>query len=146
MISPLFVVALALRSPEGRFLMAERPSGKHLAGLWEFPGGKVKPGETPEQALVREIDEELGLVIETNALFPITFASYTADDFALFMPLFGCCRWSGQPRPREGQKLQWVTPDQAAELPLPPADRPLVAALQQGYDAFMRKIFEDSTY
>ncbi len=126
----LLVAAAALVDADGRVLIARRPEGKPLAGLWEFPGGKVAPGETPEQALVRELHEELGLDTRTSCLAPIAFASHAYEDFHLLMPLFACRVWQGNPTAREGQELAWVKPVRLADYPMPPADEPLVALLR----------------
>jgi 8-oxo-dGTP diphosphatase len=126
----LYVVACALIDTEGRILIARRPEGKKLAGLWEFPGGKINPGETPEAALVRELKEELGIEVQTKNLAPFTFASHAYEHFHLLMPLFLCRRWTGKPQPREGQALAWVVPDRLVEYPMPPADRPLIPMLR----------------
>jgi 8-oxo-dGTP diphosphatase len=125
----LLVVACALVDADGRVLLAQRPEGKKLAGMWEFPGGKVEPGESPEAALIRELDEELGLTTWESCLAPLTFASHSYDSFHLLMPLFVCRRYDGQPRGREGQALKWVRPRDMRTLPMPPADEPLVATL-----------------
>jgi 8-oxo-dGTP diphosphatase len=125
----VLVVACALVDVDGRVLMAQRPEGKALAGLWEFPGGKVEAGERPEDTLVRELDEELGITVTPPCLAPLTFASHGYDDFHLLMPLYVCRRWEGVPEGREGQPLRWVWPKRMRELPLPPADEPLVAHL-----------------
>ncbi|OXE38668.1 (deoxy)nucleoside triphosphate pyrophosphohydrolase, partial [Methylobacterium radiotolerans] len=106
----LLVVAVALVDVDGRVLVSERPAGKQLAGLWEFPGGKVEPGERPEQTLIRELAEELGIRVEEPCLAPLTFASHAYPDFHLLMPLYVCRRWTGTPRPMEGQALRWVRP------------------------------------
>ena len=124
------VAAAALIDPDGRVLLAQRPAGKPMAGLWEFPGGKVEPGETPEAALIRELAEELGIETWRSCLAPLTFASHGYETFHLLMPLFACRRWEGMPRPIEGQALRWVKPLQLRDYPMPPADRPLVAALR----------------
>ena len=126
----LLVVAAALIDPDGRVLLAQRPEGRPMAGLWEFPGGKVEPGETPEAALIRELREELGLDTWASCLAPLSFASHGYDAFHLLMPLFACRKWEGTPEPREGQRLAWVRPARLAEHPMPPADRPLVAMLR----------------
>jgi 8-oxo-dGTP diphosphatase len=126
----LLVSAVALIDPEGRILLAQRPPGKSLAGLWEFPGGKVEPGETPEQALIRELQEELGIDTQVSCLAPLTFASHSYPDFHLLMPLFACRRWQGIPSPREGQTLAWVRPDRLRDYPMPPADLPLIPILR----------------
>lgn len=129
-VSTLLVAAVALVDVDHRVLLAERPEGKNLAGLWEFPGGKVDPGETPEAALVRELDEELGIDITESCLAPFTFASHVYDDFHLLMPLYLCRVWRGTPEGREGQKLAWVRPNRLMDYPMPPADIPLVAMLR----------------
>ena len=121
------VVAAVLVDAEGRVLLAQRPPGKALAGTWEFPGGKLEPGETPEAALARELDEELGIV--AGPLAPFTFASHAYDDFHLVMLLYWCRQWQGTPDGRDGQALRWERPGAMAALPMPPADVPLVAAL-----------------
>ncbi len=126
----LLVTAVALIDPEGRVLLAQRPPGKSLAGLWEFPGGKVDPGETPEAALIRELKEELGIDTWKSCLAPLTFASHSYDDFHLLMPLFACRRWEGIATGREGQNLVWVRPAQMKEYPMPPADLPLIPILR----------------
>jgi 8-oxo-dGTP diphosphatase len=126
----VLVAAVALIDPDGRVLLAERPAGKPMAGLWEFPGGKVEPGETPEAALIRELEEELGIATWASCLAPLTFASHAYDDFHLLMPLFACRKWQGVPRPREHGALRWVRPAELARYPMPPADRPLVAILR----------------
>lgn len=126
----LLVAAVALIDPEGRVLLAQRPPGKSLAGLWEFPGGKVDPGETPEAALIRELDEELGIETWNSCLAPLTFASHSYDDFHLLMPLFACRRWQGVPQPREGQQLAWVRAAELTRYPMPPADLPLIPILR----------------
>ncbi|MFB2531669.1 (deoxy)nucleoside triphosphate pyrophosphohydrolase [Paracoccus sp. p3-h83] len=126
----VLVTAVALIDPDGRVLLAQRPEGKSLAGLWEFPGGKVEPGETPEAALIRELHEELGIETWSSCLAPLTFASHGYDDFHLLMPLFVCRKWGGIPSPREGQKLAWVKPGDLARYPMPPADLPLIPILR----------------
>ena len=126
----LLVAAVALVDPDGRVLLAQRPPGKRMAGLWEFPGGKVEPGETPEAALVRELREELAVDITESCLAPFTFASHAYDDFHLLMPLYLCRVWKGTPTAREGQTLKWVRPLSMASLPMPPADVPLVAMIR----------------
>ncbi|SEH61305.1 (deoxy)nucleoside triphosphate pyrophosphohydrolase [Paracoccus alkenifer] len=126
----VLVAAVALIDPEGRVLLARRPPGKPMAGLWEFPGGKVDPGETPEAALIRELEEELGIQTWDSCLAPLTFASHGYEDFHLLMPLFACRRWQGVPQPREGQELAWVRADDLARYPMPEADLPLVPILR----------------
>ena len=126
----LLVSAVALIDPEGRILLAQRPPGKSLAGLWEFPGGKVEPGETPEQALIRELKEEISIDTWSSCLAPLTFASHSYPDFHLLMPLFACRRWDGIPSPREGQTLAWVRPSALRDYPMPPADLPLIPILR----------------
>jgi len=126
----LLVVAVALIDTEGRVLLAQRPQGKSLAGLWEFPGGKVEVGETPEAALIRELGEELGIETKSSCLAPLTFASHSYDDFHLLMPLFACRRWTGIPTPREGQSLAWVRARDLRDYPMPPADIPLIPILR----------------
>ena len=126
----VLVAAAALVDADGRVLVARRPEGKAMAGLWEFPGGKVGPGETPEEALIRELDEELGIDVTENCLAPFTFASHRYDDFHLLMPLYVCRVWQGSVRPREGQTLKWVRPVRLGDYPMPPADRPLIAMLR----------------
>ncbi len=126
----LLVAAAALVDADGRVLIAQRPEGKTMAGLWEFPGGKVGAGETPEEALIRELAEELGIDVTENCLAPFTFASHGYDDFHLLMPLYVCRVWNGSIRPLEGQSLKWVRPMRLGDYPMPPADRPLVAMLR----------------
>jgi len=126
----VLVAAAALIDPDDRILLARRPPGKPLAGLWEFPGGKVQPGETPEAALIRELAEELGIDVQASCLAPFTFASHAYLDFHLLMPLYVCRKWSGIVMPREGQRLKWVRAAQLADYPMPPADKPLVALLR----------------
>lgn len=126
----VLVVAVALVDTDGRVLIARRPEGKSMAGLWEFPGGKVDPGETPEAALIRELREELGIDTEESCLAPFTFASHRYERFHLLMPLYVCRRWQGTPQPREGQALAWVAPNRLRDYPMPPADKPLVAMLR----------------
>lgn len=126
----LLVSAVALIDPEGRILLAQRPEGKSLAGLWEFPGGKVDPGETPEVALIRELQEELGIDTWASCLAPLTFASHSYPDFHLLMPLFACRKWQGIVQGREGQRLAWVRPDSLKDYPMPPADLPLIPILR----------------
>ena len=126
----LLVAAVALIDPESRVLLARRPEGKPLAGLWEFPGGKVAPGETPEEALIRELREELGIDVSAACLGPFTFASHTYEKFHLLMPLYLCRRWHGQVTAMEGQALAWVRPARLGDYAMPPADIPLVAMLR----------------
>lgn len=126
----LLVSAAALIDVDGRVLIAQRPAGKTMAGFWEFPGGKLEPGETPEEALVRELYEELGVDVGTSCLSPIAFASHDYDRFHLLMPLFACRQWIGQPAAREGQTLAWVRAPRLGDYPMPPADGPLVAVLR----------------
>ncbi len=125
----LTVVAVALIDTDNRVLIAQRPEGKALAGLWEFPGGKLDPGERPEAALIRELDEELGIVVKEACLAPLTFASHAYPEFHLLMPLWVCRRWEGQVSPREGQALKWVRAGKLRDYPMPPADEPLVPPL-----------------
>lgn len=126
----VLVAAVALIDPDGRVLLAQRPEGKSMAGLWEFPGGKVEPGETPETALIRELQEELGIETWNSCLAPLTFASHSYDSFHLLMPVFACRRWQGIVRPVEGQKLAWVHARDLRDYPMPPADIPLIPVLQ----------------
>jgi 8-oxo-dGTP diphosphatase len=125
----LLVTACALVDADGRVLLTQRPEGKSLAGLWEFPGGKADPGETPEESLIRELHEELGIVIKPACLAPLTFASHTYETFHLLMPLFICRRYEGIPRGMEGQVLKWVRPKDMRDYPMPPADIPLIPFL-----------------
>lgn len=125
----LLVVAIAMIDTDGRVLMAQRPPGKSLAGLWEFPGGKVEPGEPPEQALIREVEEELGVLIKETCLAPFVFASHSYENHHLLMPLYLCRRWTGTPVAREGQALAWVHPRDMNTYAMPPADLPLIAHL-----------------
>ena len=125
----LVVVACALIDADNRILLSERPAGKALAGLWEFPGGKLDQGETPEAALIRELREELGIETQAACLAPLTFASHSYDDFHLLMPLYVCRRYEGIPQGREGQRLKWVRASQLRDYPMPPADEPLIAHL-----------------
>jgi 8-oxo-dGTP diphosphatase len=125
----LLVVAVALIDPDNRVLVAQRPQGKTLAGLWEFPGGKVEPGERPETALIRELDEELGIHVDEPSLAPLTFASHAYPDMHLLMPLYLCRRWSGEVRAQEGQALRWMAAETLGTLPMPPADGPLLPPL-----------------
>ena len=125
----VLVVACALVDVDGRVLVAQRPEGKTMAGLWEFPGGKVMDGERPEAALIRELREELGIDVSEACLAPLTFASHAYDDFHLLMPLYVCRRWKGEVRRLEHQALRWVRPVRLREFPMPPADIPLIAHL-----------------
>jgi 8-oxo-dGTP diphosphatase len=125
----VLVAAVALVDADGRVLVSKRPEGKQLAGLWEFPGGKVEAGERPETALIRELKEELGIDVTEACLAPLTFASHSYEDFHLLMPLYVCRRWKGLVRAAEGQELQWVKPVKLRELPMPPADIPLIPHL-----------------
>jgi 8-oxo-dGTP diphosphatase len=126
----VLVAACALIDSDGRILLAQRPEGKSLAGLWEFPGGKVEQGETPEETLVRELEEELGIKTKVACLAPLTFASHSYDTFHLLMPLYVCRRYEGIPQGREGQALKWVKPMALRDYPMPPADEPLIPMLQ----------------
>lgn len=126
----LLVSAVALIDADGRVLLAQRPEGKPLAGLWEFPGGKVEPGETPEAALIRELKEELGIDTWKSCLAPLTFASHSYPDFHLLMPLFACRRWEGIAHGREGQQLAWVRAQNLRDYPMPAADLPLIPILR----------------
>jgi 8-oxo-dGTP diphosphatase len=125
----LLVVAVALIDTDNRVLIAQRPLDKQLGGLWEFPGGKIDPGERPEEALIRELHEELGITVKAACLAPLTFASHAYDDFHLLMPLYACRRWEGSLQSREGQALKWVRTGQLRDFPMPPADEPLIPAL-----------------
>ena len=126
----VLVVAAALIDTDGRVLIAQRPSNKSMAGLWEFPGGKINEGEKPENALVRELNEELGINTWRSCLAPLSFASYTYDDFHLLMPLFVCRKWEGTPTPMEGQVLKWVDKNNLTNHSMPPADIPLISAIR----------------
>ncbi len=126
----ILVAACALVDVDHRVLLTRRPQGKPMAGLWEFPGGKVQPEETPEACLIRELAEELGLDVAVNCLAPLTFASHAYPEFHLLMPLYVCRIWTGFPQAREGQALKWLRPQAMADLPMPEADRPLVAFLR----------------
>jgi 8-oxo-dGTP diphosphatase len=125
----LLVVAVALIDADNRVLIAQRPKHKQLGGLWEFPGGKLDPGERPEAALIRELDEELGITVKEACLAPLTFASHAYEDFHLLMPLYVCRRWEGLAMPREGQELAWVRANKLRDYPMPPADLPLIPPL-----------------
>ncbi|WP_193334467.1 (deoxy)nucleoside triphosphate pyrophosphohydrolase [Devosia beringensis] len=127
--SILLVVAGALVDADRRVLIAQRPEGKSMAGLWEFPGGKIEPGETPEAALIRELEEELGVTTHTACLAPVSFASHSYEKFHLLMPLYVCRKWQGIPAPREHIALKWVRPQALRDYAMPPADLPLIAAL-----------------
>jgi len=124
------VVACALIDPDGRVLVAQRPAGKTMGGLWEFPGGKMEPGERPEDALIRELREELGIEVKEACLAPFSFASHSYADFHLLMPLYVCRRWEGTPEPREHSALKWLRPKELGDLPMPPADIPLIPLLR----------------
>ncbi len=126
----LHVVACALIDRDGRVLLAERPKGRSMEGLWEFPGGKIEEGETPEKALIRELNEELGIDTSENCLAPFTFASHSYEEFHLLMPLYICRKWKGHIIGKENQNLKWVKPNKLADYPMPPADVPLVAMLR----------------
>jgi 8-oxo-dGTP diphosphatase len=126
----LFVVAAALTTQDGEILLQKRPEGRQMAGLWEFPGGKVEPGELPESALMRELEEELGVIVEGSDLVPVTFASEPLDDRHLLLLLYRCTRWTGVPASMDKQELRWLKPNAMRDLPMPPADRPLVTALE----------------
>jgi 8-oxo-dGTP diphosphatase len=126
----VLVAAVALIDADGRVLIAQRPAGKQMAGLWEFPGGKIGASETPERALVRELKEELGIDTRESCLAPIAFASHAYDDFHLLMPLFVCRKWRGLPQPLEGQALKWARINELKDYPMPPADIPLIAQLR----------------
>lgn len=126
----VLVSAVALIDRDGRVLLAQRPEGKSMAGLWEFPGGKVEPGETPENCLIRELSEELGIETWNSCLAPLTFASHSYADFHLLMPLFACRKWEGIPKPVENQVLKWVAPAKLRDYPMPEADIPLIPILR----------------
>ncbi len=125
----LTVVAVALIDADGRLLLTRRPAHKEHGGLWEFPGGKVDPGESPEAALVRELKEELGIDVRPGCLAPLTFASHAYDSYHLLMPLYACRNWTGEPEPKEGQALAWVRKEKLRDYPMPPADAPLIPIL-----------------
>jgi 8-oxo-dGTP diphosphatase len=126
----ILVSAVALIDPEGRVLLAQRPPGKSMAGLWEFPGGKIEQGETPEAALIRELHEELGIETWASCLAPLTFASHAYPEFHLLMPLFACRKWGGIVTAKERQTLAWVRPERLRDYPMPPADLPLIPILR----------------
>ena len=126
----VLVAAVALIDRDGRVLLAQRPEGKSLAGLWEFPGGKVEIGETPEMALIRELQEELGIETWSSCLAPLSFASHGYDQFHLLMPLYVCRKWQGIPIPQEGQNLAWARAEDLGKYPMPPADLPLIPILR----------------
>ncbi|MFZ3353744.1 MAG: 8-oxo-dGTP diphosphatase MutT [Xanthobacteraceae bacterium] len=128
-VKTVLVVACALIDSDGRVLIAQRPEGKMMAGLWEFPGGKVEVGERPEESLIRELNEELGIVVKEACLAPLTFASHVYPDFHLLMPLYVCRRWEGFVDGREKQRLKWVRPTELRNYPMPPADEPLISHL-----------------
>ena len=125
----LLVAAVALVDVDGRILLSKRPEGKSLAGLWEFPGGKIEPGERPEECLIRELKEELAIDVATSCLAPLTFASHAYEDFHLLMPLYVCRRWKGDATAQEGQELKWVRAKSLRDYPMPPADKPLIPHL-----------------
>ena len=125
----VLVAACALVDADGRVLLAQRPAGKPMAGLWEFPGGKIEAGERPEQTLIRELNEELGIVVREDCLAPLTFASHAYPDFHLLMPLYVCRRWEGTVTAREAQQLAWVKPNRLRDYEMPPADVPLISHL-----------------
>ncbi len=128
-VKTVLVAACALIDSDGRVLLAQRPEGKMMAGLWEFPGGKVEAGERPEETLIRELNEELGIVVKEECLAPLTFASHVYPDFHLLMPLYVCRRWEGFVEGREKQRLKWVRPGELRNFPMPPADEPLISHL-----------------
>jgi 8-oxo-dGTP diphosphatase len=125
----VLVAACALIDADGRVLIAQRPQGKSMAGLWEFPGGKVEAGERPEQSLIRELKEELGITVKEECLAPLTFASHLYPDFHLLMPLYICRRWEGIVAAQEQQRLKWARPNELRDYPMPPADEPLISHL-----------------
>lgn len=127
----IYVSAVLLIDADNRILLAKRPKGKPMAGLWEFPGGKIQAAETPEYALIRELNEELGIMTGVDCLQPVTFASHSYDDFHLLMPVFACRTWKGTPKPMEGQELKWVTKQELFDYPMPAADIPLIPLIHQ---------------
>ena len=129
MVALVLVAACALLDADNRVLIAQRPPGKAMAGLWEFPGGKVEPGETPEDAVIREMAEELGVMVTKSCLAPLTFASFDYPEFHLLMPLYVCRRWEGMPVAREHSALKWVRAKRLRDYPMPPADEPLISHL-----------------
>ena len=126
----ILVVAVVLIDRDGRVLLSQRPSGKSMAGLWEFPGGKVENGEVPEEALIRELNEELGIDTWSSCLAPLSFASHSYEDFHLLMPVFVCRKWLGNPIPMEGQTLKWVSKNKLKDYPMPQADTPIIAVIR----------------
>ena len=126
----ILVVAVVLIDRDGRVLLSQRPSGKSMAGLWEFPGGKVENGEVPEEALIRELKEELGIDTWSSCLAPLSFASHSYEDFHLLMPVFVCRKWLGNPTPMEGQALKWVSKNKLKDYPMPEADTPIIAVIR----------------
>lgn len=126
----VLVAACALIDPDGRVLIARRPAGKQMGGLWEFPGGKMEPGERPEETVIRELREELGIEVKEACLAPFSFASHSYADFHLLMPLYVCRRWEGAPQPKEHSALKWVRPKDLKDYPMPPADVPLIPMLR----------------
>jgi len=129
-LNTILVVAVVLIDRDGRVLLSQRPSGKSMAGLWEFPGGKVENGEVPEEALIRELKEELGIDTWSSCLAPLSFASHSYKDFHLLMPVFVCRKWVGSPTPMEGQALKWVNRDKLKDYPMPPADIRMIAVIR----------------
>jgi len=143
MVKLVLVVACALIDVDGRVLLAQRPQGRAMAGLWEFPGGKVEAGEKPETTLIRELKEELGIEVKEACLAPLTFASHAYDDFHLMMPLYVCRRWDGTPAALEGQELAWVRPNKLRDYPMPPADLPLIIVTVNTVGSNMKSVFYD---
>lgn len=139
MVKSVFVVAGALTNADGDVLMAQRPEGKSLAGLWEFPGGKVEPGESPEAALSRELSEELGITVDPADLTPLTFASHAYEEFRLLMPLYHCPKWQGEVRRKEHADLKWVAPGLIDQLPLPPADYAMLPVFRSALRGLLAK-------